>query len=235
MKKVVALCLLLMASIAVSRAAGPSPFKSIRAPHGVPLDTNPGSAFWRGAAPTYLEVDNWGKPVPLHRTEVRSRWTKDNLYLLYICPYQKLNPKPNPHPKTETNELWNWDVAEIFIGSDFKNIRRYKEFEMSPQGEWLDLDINLDLPRHEDGWIWNSGFKVATRIDRQKKIWYGAMRIPFAAIDPKAPKVGTLFRVNMFRMQGPAPDTKSIVWQPTMKATFHVPERFGLLELANSK
>ena len=46
----------------------------------------------------------------------------------------------------ETNELWNWDVAEVFIGSDFKNIRRYKEFEVSPQAEWVDLDINL-VPR----------------------------------------------------------------------------------------
>ena len=48
----------------------------------------------------------------------------------------------------ETNELWNWDVAEVFIGSDFKNIRRYKEFEVSPQAEWVDLDVNLDAPRH---------------------------------------------------------------------------------------
>ena len=48
----------------------------------------------------------------------------------------------------ETNELWNWDVAEVFIGSDFKNIRRYREFEVSPQAEWVDLDLNLDAPRH---------------------------------------------------------------------------------------
>ncbi len=235
MKRIVAVCALLMASMAVAKAANSGAFKSVRADHDVALATNPDSEFWRKAAPTYLETDNWGKIVPLHRTEVRSRWTKNNLYLLFICPYQKLNPKPNPHPETETNQLWNWDVAEIFIGSDFHNIRRYKEFEMSPQGEWIDLDINLDRPHHEDGWIWNSGFQVAARIDRQKKIWYGVMRIPFAAIDPQAPQVGSMFRVNMFRMQGPAPDTKSIVWQPTMKNTFHVPERFGRLELTDSQ
>ena len=56
-------------------------------------------------------------------------------------------------------------MAEVFIGSDFKNIRRYKEFEISPQGEWVDLDINLDAPRHEDGWVWNSGFQASARID----------------------------------------------------------------------
>ena len=35
---------------------------------------------------------------------------------------------------------------------------------MSPQGEWVDLDIDLAKPHHEDGWTWNSGFVVAARI-----------------------------------------------------------------------
>lgn len=74
-----------------------------------------------------------------------------------------------------TNELWNWNVAEVFIGSDFKNIRRYKEFEISPQGEWVDLEINLDTPHHEDGWVWNSGFTVSARIDPAAKVRYGFM------------------------------------------------------------
>ena len=47
---------------------------------------------------------------------------------------------------------------------------------MSPQGEWVDLDIDLAKPHHEDGWTWNSGFVVAARIDSAAKIWYGAMR-----------------------------------------------------------
>jgi hypothetical protein len=42
--------------------------------------------------------------------------------------------KPNPVVARETNELWKWDVAEVFVGSDFQNIRRYKEFEVSAAG-----------------------------------------------------------------------------------------------------
>ncbi|MGH9617801.1 MAG: carbohydrate-binding family 9-like protein, partial [Acidobacteriaceae bacterium] len=131
--------------------------------------------------------------------------------------------------------LWNWDVAEIFIGWNFQNIRRYKEFEVSPQGEWVDLDINLDNPHHEDGWKWNSGIQVKARIDRVHKIWYGAMRIPFRSIDPQAPHVGTVLRANLFRMQGPPGEQKSLTWQPTMSKTFHVPERFGRLVLASGR
>lgn len=235
MKKIAAICALMMISMGSAKAADTNTFSSVQATRDVALNTNPQSAFWRGADPVYLEVDNFGKQVPGYRTEVLSRWTKGNLYFLFICPYRKLNLKPNPHPSIETYQLWNWDVAEVFIGSDFQNIRRYKEFEVSPQGEWIDLDINLDKPHHENGWVWNSGFLVSARIDPKKKIWYGAMRIPFIAIAPHAPRPGNTFRVNMFRMQGPPPDTKSIVWQPTMNETFHVPERFGTLVLAANK
>lgn len=62
-----------------------------------------------------------------------------------MCPYEELNLKPNPDTSTETNELWNLDMAEAFIGADFNDIRRYKEFEIFPQGEWIDLTIDLIL------------------------------------------------------------------------------------------
>ena len=133
----------------------------------------------------------------------------------------------------ETYELWNWNVAEVFIGSDFQNIKRYKEFEISPQGEWVDLDINLDNSHHEEGWVWNSGFEHAARIDESKHIWYAAMRIPFAAVVDKRPAAGQQFRVNFYRTEGTAADAKQIMWRPTMGKTFHIPESFGLLKLVD--
>jgi hypothetical protein len=99
----------------------------------------------------------------------------------------KLNLKPPPSISTETFRLWDWDVAEVFIGADFQNIRRYKEFEISPQGEWVDPDIDLAKPHHEDGWIWISGFAVAARVDSARKTWYGAVRIPFSALESASP------------------------------------------------
>jgi len=235
MNKLVTTCLLFMTSAAYAQDADLGVFKSIYAAQDVSLDTNPHSAFWRGALPVYAEVDAHGKAVPRYRTEVRSRWTKENLYLLYVCPYEELYLKPAPTTATETNKLWNWDVAELFIGSDFQNIRRYKEFEVSPQGEWIDLDIDLDLPNHEVGWTWNSGFQVAARIDHKAEIWYGAMRIPFAALDERPPAAGNIFRANLFRSQGPPGRQTSIAWKAPLSDTFHTPERFGQLELAKDK
>jgi hypothetical protein len=166
---------LLIASKAV--AADPAVIQSTHANQDVSLDLDPASQFWRASNPVYMEKDNLGKIVPGHRTEVRARWTKDNLYFLFVCPYEQLHLKPSPTTQKETNELWNWDVAEVFIGSDFADIQRYKEFEVSPQGEWIDLDIDLHKPHHEEGWTWNSGFEVKARIDAAAHVWYGAMRI----------------------------------------------------------
>ena len=235
MKSLLAAGVVLMAGSAYTQHMAPDLFRSIYASKDVTLTTDPRSAFWRGAAPVIADRDTQGRLVANHRTEIRSRWTNNNLYLLYVCPYEELHLKPNPNTKEETNELWNWDVAEVFLGSDFKDIRRYKEFEVSPQGEWIDLDVNLALPHHEVGWTWNSGFAVAARIDRRAKIWYGAMRIPFASLMTQAPTEGTVFRANLFRSQGPPGHTRQIAWRPPLSSTFHTPERFGQLELTKTK
>lgn len=195
------------------------------------LNTNPASSFWRGSLPVYMDSDAHGRPDPKYRTEIRTRWTAENLYFLFVCPYEKLNLRPNPTTLAETNELWNWDVAEAFIGSDFKDIRRYKEFEISPQGEWVDLDIDLDQPHHEDGWKWNSGFQVSARIDEATHVWYGAMKIPYSAIDNRPAAPGNILRINLFRSQGPKSARHQIAWRAPMRDSFHVPERFGTLEL----
>jgi hypothetical protein len=196
--------------------AGDKTIQSVWSDTDPVLDANPASAFWRGAQPIYMERDKRGKPDSKYRTEIRTRWTRQNLYFLFVCPYE---------------ELWNWDVAEVFVGSDFKEIRRYKEFEMSPQGEWIDLDIDLSRPHHEDGWKWNSAFEVSARVDSAAHVWYGAMRIPYSAIDSRPAATGNTLRINLFRSQGPASARHQIAWQAPMSDSFHLPERFGTLKL----
>ena len=206
--------------------------QSLHAEQDRALETNPDLDFWQTPHPVFAQVDPQGHALAQFRTEIRSRWTKDDLYFLFICPYHQLYLKPSPDTIRETNQLWKWNVAEVFIGSDFDDIRRYKEFELSPHDEWIDLDINLNKPHHEQGWVWNSGFGHAARIDSREHVWYAALRIPFAALGISPPGPGTTFRLNLFRTEGPPREQKEIMWQPTMSTTFHVPERFGLLRLA---
>ena len=224
---------LLVIAVQLAIAADDGVIESTKARADIEVSTDPSIAFWRAARPAYAEKSPLGEILSSYRTEVRTRWTKHNLYFLFVCPYDKLNLKPSPSTSTETFQLWDWDVAEVFIGSDFQNIRRYKEFEISPQGEWVDLDIDLAKPHHEDGWVWNSGFVVAARIDAASKTWYGVMRIPFSALESRSPQIGEQFRINLFRTQGAPPNRTAIVWQPTGGGTFHAPEKFGLLQLVD--
>ncbi len=195
------------------------------------LNADPLAPEWKPAPPVFAANGPLGEPTLHHRTEIRSLWSEKFLYFLFVCPYEALNLKPDPNTAEETNHLWDWDVAEAFIGTDFQNIRRYKEFQVSPRGEWVDLDIDREHPLPEGGWRWDSGFTVSARIDMLKKIWYGAMRIPIDKIDTRKPEPGLEMRVNFFRLQGPGPKRKGIAWRPTNQNTYHVPEAFGRLKL----
>ena len=212
-------------------AADGSVIVSHRARADFALTADPAAAAWKSVQGVVAEKDRFGKVVPHHRTEIRSRWTEGNLYFLFICPYEKLHLKPDPSTKADTDHLWDWDVAEVFIGSDFQHISRYKEFEVSPQGEWVDLDIDRDFVQADHGIKWNSGFTSKARIDDKKKVWYAEMKIPFAAIDKRKPAEGVEYRVNLYRCQGAEPNRVFIAWQPTGQKSFHVPEKFGRMKL----
>src|SRR5436190_1614315 len=137
--KHLALFLLLSTMLA---ADSPGRIESPYAAQEFALTADPAAAHWKSVQPVIADRDRYGKPVPSHRTEIRTRWTNEHLYILFVCPYEKLYLKPSPSTTTETNKLWDWDVAEVFIGSDFEHIGKYKELQVSPQGEWVDLDID---------------------------------------------------------------------------------------------
>ncbi len=222
--------ILLFLFAAVAAAGAPGVIVSVYSKADFELTADPAAPQWKGVPAVIAENDQYGKPVPGHRTEIRSRWTGKNIYFLYVCPYEQLFLKPNPSAATETNKLWEWDVAEVFVGADFKNVRQYKEFQVSPQSEWVDLDIDRDHPKPEGGWLWNSGYQVKARLDAGRKVWYGEMRIPIAQIDERKPEAGNQMRINFYRIQGPAP-RRNIAWQPTNAPSYHVPEAFGRLVL----
>jgi hypothetical protein len=223
--------LLLAFAAAVLWADGPGIIESRRAASDFTLTADPNAGPWKSAKPVIAENGPKATPTPGHRTEIRSVWTPEYIYFLFVNPYEQLYSKPNPVQDRETNLLWNWDVAEVFVGADFKNIHQYKEFQVSPHGEWVDLDIDRKNPKPEGGWLWNSGYEVKARIDEKNKIWYGAMKIPFKTIDTRPPQPGQELRINFYRIQGPPEKRAHIAWQPTNANSYHVPEAFGRLRL----
>jgi len=197
------------------------------------LITDPQSPLWRKAKSAWI-VQDCSQTLDYAdlKTQVRGFWTDSDLYLLFICPYRTLNlwlPPQNDQPR---HKLWDRDVVEMFLGDDWENIRHYREFEIAPTGDWIDLDIDLDHRGHNRGW--RSGWKTAARIAEQAHIWYAACRIPLRSVSEKAVRPGTRWRANLYRINGPGPDPQRrfMCWQPTCvvhRDPNHVPENFGTL------
>jgi PQQ-dependent dehydrogenase (methanol/ethanol family) len=215
------------------------PTATFEAPHTAgdpPLNTDPRSPVWRNAGTGYISKD-CSKQIdyPWLRTEVRSFWTDTHLYLLFVCPYRELNvylPAMGGGPR---NKLWDRDVVEMFLGDDWKNIRHYREFEIAPTGDWIDLAIDLDHQSYDKNW--RSGWNTAARIDEAAHVWYAAARIPLRAVSADPVKAGTKWRANLYRIEGLGPDSQRhfLCWQPTCvvnRDPNHVPENFGTLVFA---
>lgn len=215
-----------------------SHFLAYQAPKDHELNPDPNSDFWNHAKGIVLDQSILGESDLPVRSQARARWTKDYLYLLFWGPYDTLHLKPDPDTHHKTYKLWFYDDFELYLGSNFDNINLYDEFEISPQSEFLDMSI--DATREKPGWndeyLWDSGMAVKSRIAREKKIWYGEMRIPIAAIDKRPAKIGNEFRVNIYRLQSAGAEKKIhfLAWQPTGEWNPHRPKKFGTQELSGA-
>jgi hypothetical protein len=197
------------------------------------LSTDPGSPMWKNAKSAWIVKDCARKlDYPKLKTEVKAFWTDTDLYFLFICPYDTLNLFLPPQKDRPRRGLWDRDVVEMFLGDDWKNIRHYREYEIAPTGDWIDLAIDLD--KKEDDRQWRSGWTTAARIDEGAHIWYAAARIPLSSVSSAPVKPGTRWRMNLYRIEGQGADPQRhfLCWQQTCagkRDPNHVPENFGTL------
>jgi hypothetical protein len=197
------------------------------------LNTDPGSATWAKAASTWIVKDcSHEIDYPKLKTEVRGFWTDSDLYLLFICPYTELNLWLPADNSKDRLKLWDRDVVEFFLGDDWQDIKVYKEFEIAPTGDWVDLAIDLNHDHYDAKW--NSGWQRQGRIDEKNHIWYAAARVPLSSVSDKKVAAGTKWRANLYRIDGLGADPVRhfMCWQPTCvqnRDPNHVPEHFGTL------
>jgi hypothetical protein len=204
-------------------------------PQSPALNTDPHSPAWSRASSTWMERDcthqiDYGRL----RTEVRGFWTDSDLYLLFICPYYELNLWLPADNSKDRLKLWDRDVVEFFLGDNWTNIKVYREFEIAPTGDWVDLAIDLNRQDDYNAAAWNSGWQRLARIDDQNHIWYAAARVPLHSVSEKQVAAGSKWRANLYRIDGIGPDSKRrfLCWQPTCvvnRDPNHVPEHFGTL------
>jgi hypothetical protein len=234
--------LLLVPALAVA-AEGPCevtfPTAGLSIPHvaSTPeLNTEPHSAIWSHAASTWIAKDCTHQiDYPNLKTEVRAFWTDSDLYLLFVCPYTMLNLWLPADNSKDRLKLWDRDVVEFFLGDDWKDIKHYREFEIAPTGDWVDLAIDLNKESYDAKW--QSGWQRLGRIDETNHVWYAAARVPLKSVSEQPVKAGTKWRANLYRIDGLGPDAQRhfMCWQPTCvvnRDPNHVPENFGTLTFA---
>jgi alpha-galactosidase len=195
----------------------------------IALDAAHPAKEWQTAAPVAFSSDWQGKnPDPGRQTEVRLLWSADTLYLRFVCRYRTLHVFRDSDPNGRRDQLWDGDVAEVFLQPDPSRARYYKEFEVAPNGMWIDLDVSpgplADL---------KSGLQRSVWLDQSGKTWAAELAIPMRALTPEFDP-HAVWRVNFYRVEGPSEPRAYLAWRSTNtpEPNFHVPSAFGTLRFA---
>ncbi len=191
----------------------------------------PTSSSWELAAPLHFNTDWRGKNADTERgTEVRLLWTPQSLFVRFHAKYRVINVFPDAEPNGRRYQLWDRDVAEVFLQPDSSHLRRYKEFEVSPNGLWIDLDI-APGEKHD----LKSGLQRRVLLNEAAKTWVAELALPMKCLVERFDPAAT-WKVNFYRVEGPAEPRFYSTWQPTRTPApnFHVPEAFGELIFAPS-
>lgn len=195
-------------------------------------DGFPSPAEWNHA-PAYRFENDWqGKnPDPQRATEVRLIWTPDALFIRFVANYRTISVFPDSRADGWRDEMWDRDVAEVFLQPDASDPWIYKEFEVSPTGQWIDLALS-----HGEKSDLKSNLKRRVVLNDKAKKWTAELMIPMTSLtphfDPSKP-----WRANFYRIEGESEPRFYAAWSPTYtpQPSFHQPDFFGHLRFAEKK
>jgi hypothetical protein len=204
-------------------------------PADFPSDGDLSKKVWKEARRITFDQDAFGRShFPDSEVQVASLWTPGYVYFAYWCKYRSLNIYAGEDPAKERWGLWDRDVVEAFINPQPERFLHYYEFEVAPNNQWIDLEIDLTKTPFNDA-AWDSHFEHATIIDAEHKVWSVEMRIPVKSMRVNAIHAGDEWRLNLYRADGPGDDTQRrfMCWSPLPAGpnkSFHQPASFGIIK-----
>lgn len=186
---------------------------------------------WEKAKAVSIDKYWSGENAPAGRSfKAKLLWSDSAFYLRFEANQNEpLVVSDAPNLKSKTKGLWDRDVCEIFVAPNRDEPRKYFEFEIAPNGEWIDLGIYRKPTERVTDWDYNSGMQSAAKIGKNKVSM--AIKIEWKAFG-KTPKAGDVWRGNLFRCVGFGETRGYLAWKPTKtdEPNFHVPEAFGEFE-----
>jgi hypothetical protein len=175
--------------------------------------------------PTLALCDTATGAPPQQPTRLQIGWTPDELRVLFHCadrlPWATLTQRDAP--------LYEEEVVEVFL-DPVGDLANYFEIEVNP----LNAVFDLVLRRNRSGYVKDSawqceGLRTAARLAAES--WTAELAIPFRSLVAEPPQPGTQWRGNFFRIDRPPEVPRELTaWSPTGRGTFHMPERFGVIE-----
>ena len=190
----------------------------------------PASAAWEQAPAERFSADWQGKnPDSRRETQVQLLWSRERLYLRFQCRFREINVFPDAAPNGRRDKLWDRDVVEVFLQSDPSKPLHYLEFEVSPNGQWIDLAIDRTNVPHDLSDL-KSRLKRRVYLDEARETWTAELAIPMKSLTKRFDR-GATWRVNFYRVEGKSEPRFYSAWSPTNTSVpnFHVPEAFGEL------
>jgi len=158
-------------------------------------------------------------------------WTPEWFFLRFHARFRVITVFPEAEPNGRRDQLWDRDVAEVFLQPDPSQLCRYKEFEVSPNGFWIDLDI-APGEKHD----LKSGLRRRVALNQTDKTWVAELALPMKRLVDRFDSAA-VWKVNFYRAEGAAEPRFYSAWQATGTAApnFHVPEAFGELVFVESQ
>ena len=185
---------------------------------------------WRGL-PGVRFCDAVTAAAPKQGTEVRAAWSEEEWRLLFIAddtdPWATMTQRDAP--------LYEEETVEVFFDS-VGDLESYFEIEVNPLGTVLDLVLRKSRSGYKADRAWQCE-GLRTLVRRHDGGWSAEMAIPFASVTNSPPRTGSRWRANFCRIDRPSRDgtlpRELTAWSPPLRASFHTPERFGVIEFGD--
>lgn len=171
--------------------------------------------------------ENASGTPPQQGTEVACAWDERELRVCFTCvdrePWATITQRDGP--------LWEEEVVEVFL-DPVGDGASYFEIEVNPLGTVLDLVLRRNRSGYKKDFGWDCD-GLRADVQRTAEGWSAELAIPFASLVAELPRSGSEWRVNFTRIDRPRDRERELsAWAPTRLATFHAPERFGVLRFA---
>lgn len=182
-------------------------------------------ALAREAPATIPLAENTIGTAPRQSTHIAVSRTASHLHVRFECedaqPWATITRRDGP--------LYQEEVVEVFI-DPFGDLECYFEIEVNPLNTLLDLMLRRVVKGWRKELAWQcEGLETSACVGATG--WTAALAIPFASLVSQPPSPGSIWRANFLRIDRPPGFPRELsAWSPTLRNTFHDPDRFGYLE-----